>query len=531
MLINRFLLVITVIILLLPAALTAGPATQAIQLQRSYPALIGRKTNNIVELKVTVSEEGIEIRSFRFDLKGTTDIQDLASITLFASGPEGQLETKFPIGTMNTPADRLDFQGNISLNKGDNWFWLSCELKPTASLLHYIDIECSQIETTEGMLVPHDNMPGRRMRIGHALCQQGQDGTHTYRIPAITRAKDGSLLAFYDMRHNRTKDLQEDIDIGMSKSSDGGQTWSKPRAIMDRGQWGGLPEAQNGISDPGVIVDPKTGKIFVWAIWMYGKPGKHQWNGDGSEAGYEIGKTAQMLLAVSKNNGETWSELKNVTRDLKKEEWVLFAPAPQNGIALRNETLVMPVQGRNAEGVPFSTIMSSQNRGRSWQVGNPTGMVTSECQAVELTDGRIMLNMRSSREARYMRRSVMVTSDLGITWTEHPTNHQGLIEPICNGSTIRIRYIQDGEAKTALLFANPNSVERREKHTIKVSFDDGMSWPESHHYLLDNYTGFGYPSLVQIDDQHIGIVFEGSRSHIMFMKLTIEELVSGNLPK
>ena len=82
-----------------------------------------------------------------------------------------------------------------------------------------------------------------------------------------------------------------------------------------------------------------------------------------------------------------------------------------------------------------------------------------------------------------------------------------------------------------MLFANPNSVERREKHTIKVSFDDGMSWPESHHYLLDNYTGFGYPSLVQIDDQHIGIVFEGSRSHIMFMKLTIEELVSGNLPK
>ena len=72
MLINRFALVITVIILLLPAALTAGPATQAIQLQRSYPALIGWKTNNIVELKVTVSEEGIEIRSFRFDLKGTT---------------------------------------------------------------------------------------------------------------------------------------------------------------------------------------------------------------------------------------------------------------------------------------------------------------------------------------------------------------------------------------------------------------------------------------------------------------------------
>ena len=55
-----------------------------------------------------------------------------------------------------------------------------------------------------------------------------------------------------------------------------------------------------------------------------------------------------------------------------------------------------------------------------------------------------------------------------------------------------------------------------------------MTWPESHHHLLDEFTGFGYPSLVQIDEEHVGIVFEGSRSHIMFMKFTIAELVAGN---
>lgn len=527
----RLTLVITGFTWLISAGVSAAPVVQAIQLQRSYPVLIGRETNNILELKVTTAQEGIEIRSFHFDFKGADDIQDIASLTLFAGGPEGQLETKWRIVNADTPPNRLTFEHEIPLKKGDNWFWLSCQLKPTASLLHSIDVQCKQIGTTDGMIVPHDNMPGRRMRIGYALCQQGQEGTHTYRIPAITRAQDGSLLAFYDMRHNRTKDLQEDIDIGMSKSTDGGQTWSKPRVIMDRGEWGGLPQDQNGISDPGVIVDDKTGKIFVWAVWMYGKPGKHQWNDDGSEAGYEIGKAAQMLLTVSRDHGETWSELKNVTRELKKEEWVLFAPAPQNGITLNNGTLVMPVQGRNAEGIPFSTIMSSRNHGRSWKVGNPTGMVSSECQAVELMDGRVMLNMRSSRDSKLMRRSVMMTSDLGGTWIEHPTNHKGLIEPVCNGSTIRIHYEQKGEPKTVLLFANPNSVERREKHTIKVSFDEGMTWPETHHYLLDDYTGFGYPSLVQIDDKHVGIVFEGSRSHIMFMKLTIGELVTGTLPK
>ena len=113
---NRFSLFVTSIILFLPAMLNAGSGTQVIQLQRSYPVLIGRKTNNIVELKVTVPKKGIEIRSLRFDLKGTTDIQDIASLTLFVSGPEGQLETKLPIATVNTPAERLDVQCNIPLN-------------------------------------------------------------------------------------------------------------------------------------------------------------------------------------------------------------------------------------------------------------------------------------------------------------------------------------------------------------------------------------------------------------------------------
>ena len=44
--------------------------------------------------------------------------------------------------------------------------------------------------------------------------------------------------------------------------------------------------------------------------------------------------------------------------------------------------------------------------------------------------------------------------------------------------------------------------------------------------MIDQGLGFGYPSLVQIDDKHVGIVFEGSRSHIMFMKFTIDELVN-----
>ena len=58
-----------------------------------------------------------------------------------------------------------------------------------------------------------------------------------------------------------------------------------------------------------------------------------------------------------------------------------------------------------------------------------------------------------------------------------------------------------------------------------MSFDDGRTWPQSHHLLLDEGLGAGYPSLTRIDDRHIGIVYEGSQSHLVFEKLSLDELL------
>ena len=141
------------------------------------------------------------------------------------------------------------------------------------------------------------------------------------------------------------RDLQEDIDIGLSRSTDGGRTWEPVRVIMDMGEYGGLPQEQNGCSDPGIIVDRQTGEIFCFAVWMNGKPGKHQWTDDGSEPGFEIGKSAQFLMVRSKDDGRTWTKPENLTRKLKQEAWWLLAPSPQQGINLPDGTLVMPVAG------------------------------------------------------------------------------------------------------------------------------------------------------------------------------------------
>ncbi|MDB4538278.1 glycoside hydrolase, partial [Akkermansiaceae bacterium] len=359
-----------------------------------------------------------------------------------------------------------------------------------------------------------------RYRAAYPIHRQGEVDCHTTRIPGIARTNKGTLLGVYDLRYNSAKDLQEHMDIGLSRSTDGGQTWEKPRPIMDMGEFGGKPQKENGCSDPNILVDPATGRIFVTAVWTHGKPGTHQWVGKGSEPGFGIHQTSQFMMVTSDDDGKTWSKPRNLTRELKKEAWHLFAPAPGNGIAMMDGTLVMPTQGRDAEGLPFSNITYSKDGGKTWTVSEPARSDTTECAVVQLSDGSLMLNMRDNRNRRNKSssngRAVAVTTDLGQTWQIHSSDHSLLPEPTCMASLIRHGNV--------LLFSNPNNRFQRSHITIQASLDDGKSWTKK--LLLDEGKGRGYSSLVMVDEKTVGILYESSRANLVFQKVILADLVA-----
>ena len=76
-----------------------------------------------------------------------------------------------------------------------------------------------------------------------------------------------------------------------------------------------------------------------------------------------------------------------------------------------------------------------------------------------------------------------------------------------------------------LLFSNPDSLAARERITIKASPDGGKTWPKQHRVLLDEGRGAGYSCLTMIDEKTVGILYEGSRAHMTFQRIPLQDLI------
>ncbi len=517
--------------------------------QKKLPVLTGKEANPIVKMAFIKGQNSSEVVVNEIDIAttGTTDVNDIENISLYYTGKDSIFSDEQIFSGPLSAAPQLTFRGNLELPADTSYFWVSYKLKEKANLFNNVDASIIKVSTNQGNvpIKPDSTSISIVQQMGVAVRQHEQDNVHTYRIPGLTTTTKGTLLACYDIRRDSGRDLQGDIDIGISRSTDGGQTWEPMRIAMDMKEWGGLPQKFNGVSDACLLTDTKTGDVYLAGLWMHGvinKEGKwlegltqdstawnHQWRNRGSQAGYGVKQTSQFLISKSTDDGQSWEEPINITKMGKQEEEWLYAPGPGHGITLNDGTLVFPTQGRDKEGGTFSNITYSKDGGKTWVASKPAYLNTTESMAVQLDDGSIMLNMRDNRNRQDKGatngRAIAISSDLGETWEEHPTSHGALIEPVCMASIHKHVYDENGKEKSILLFSNPNSKYKRVRQTIKVSFDNGETWPKEHWILLDEDRGAGYSCITSVDDNTIGILYEGSQAHMTFQKISLETLL------
>ncbi|MBI2480906.1 MAG: exo-alpha-sialidase [Planctomycetia bacterium] len=256
----------------------------------------------------------------------------------------------------------------------------------------------------------------------------GEGGYHTFRIPSLLTTSQGTLLAFCEGRKDSRSD-RGDINLLVRRSTDNGETWSAPQVIWD--------DSVNTCGNPCAVVDRDTGTVWLLSTWNRG-----------SDAEKDIIKqtsadTRRVFVLSSSDDGRTWSRSREITTDVKQANWTWYATGPGCGIQIQHGPdkgrLVIPCEHIEAGTEHYySHVIYSDDHGKTWQLGGRTPQhQVNECEVVELSNGRLMLNMRNyDRSAKS--RQVALSDDGGLTWRS-----QGfvstLIEPHPTISLVRRR--------------------------------------------------------------------------------------------
>lgn len=511
------------------------------------PVLIERQDNALFYLRLDATESRMlnevvlnwgenvdpgDVQSVKLYYGGTEALQDKGKkrfapveyISAFTAGKTRAANPSYSIkkAEVKGKPGKIVLKADQKLFPGINFFWISLQMKPKTPLDAKVSAEVASVvvDGKEALLevVSSENIVHR---MGVGVRHAGDDNSDAFRIPGLVTTNKGTLLGVYDVRYNNSADLQEHVDIGLSRSTDGGKTWEKMRLPLAFGETGGLPAAQNGVGDPAILVDTKTNNVWIVAAWTHGMGNQRAWWS--SHPGMDMNRTAQLVLAKSTDDGKTWSAPINITNQVKDPSWYFLLQGPGRGITMDDGTLVFPTQFIDSTRVPNAAIMYSKDRGETWKMHQYARTNTTEAQVAEVEPGVLMLNMRDNRGGS---RAVSVTKDLGRTWTEHVSSRKALQEPVCMASLIHVKANDNILNKNLLIFSNPNTTNGRYNMTIKISMDGGVTWPPEYQLLLDEGYSWGYSCLTMVDKETIGILYESSVAQMTFQAIKLKDIVN-----
>ena len=325
------------------------------------------------------------------------------------------------------------------------------------------------------------------------IFEEGKDGYAKTRIPALVSTNSGVLLAFAE---GRTAGDSGPIDLVLKRSLDQGRTWGPLQIVWDDGE--------NTCGNPAPVVDRDTGVVWLLMTWNKGTDNEREIMAGSSD------DVRHVYVTSSADEGVTWTTPRKISESTRRAHWRWYATGPGNGIQLtmgaKKGRLLIPCNhSDHSDGNhPYrSHVIYSDDHGVTWQLGGVHEDRTNESAVAELSDGRVLQQMRSYHDKGI--RALASSGDGGDSW-DNVYLESALVTPVCQASMIsNTGFKKEGTAaENWLLFASPFG-KGRERMTLWLSLDDGKTWAHQRR-LYEGDSAYG--NLVQLADDEIGLLFE-----------------------